>query len=520
MQEGSSRSSEAPRSAALCDPFHRAGVAVELRPDLRAPAEHARRHAAEAAAAHPTRAPRAAASRSEIERFSRSTSQARVVPASANSARSLRRRSRRARTRRPTPLRARARLRLQASRARARRVRVHAVDGVEASSERSPRRCEVPCHEPRIVAPNVRLKPAPSGTQFAVEEQQQQRAADRDREAADVEPGDGAEAELEAMNPPTTAPAIPIRTVITNPPGSLPGMIHLASTPTTSPSRSTTECPCVVPPGGAAWHRRVGRSHAESGLGRAVREQDARKICREAQAHHAREPMRSAMSPTLLCADPDRDLCQLLSRALGADGCRVVVAHDGEEALEALRTAPARSGALRRRAAGHDGLALLEAMRRSASCCGAVPVILWSVAPCTAEQIERARKLGASALLRKPVPLDALIARITKLLARERDGRAADAARSKPRVRRSVPLRGSLDGPALPRAAAPGPRPARERRAAPSRRRETQGSGVVRRTSLRSSVQPAERASRRLAAALGSHRARRARRIRAPPVAR
>ena len=150
------------------------------------------------------------------------------------------------------------------------------------------------------------------------------------------------------------------------------------------------------------------------------------------------------MSPTLLCADPDRDLCQLLARALGADGCRVVVAHDGDEALEALRRSPPDLALFDVTLPGRDGLALLEAMRRSASLAAAVPVILWSVAPCSAEQIERARKLGASALLRKPVPLDALLARITKLLARERDVRAVDAARSKARVRRSVPLRGSL----------------------------------------------------------------------------
>lgn len=156
------------------------------------------------------------------------------------------------------------------------------------------------------------------------------------------------------------------------------------------------------------------------------------------------------MSPTLLCADPDRDLCQLLARALGADGCRVVIAHDGEEALEALRRRRPDLALFDVTLPGRDGLALLEAMRRSASPAAAVPVILWSVAPCSAEQIERARKLGASALLRKPVPLDALLARITKLLARERDGRAVDAARSKARVRRSVPLRGSLAGLPFP----------------------------------------------------------------------
>ena len=37
------------------------------------------------------------------------------------------------------------------------------------------------------------------------------------------------------MKPPTNAPAIPIKTVIMIPPGSGPGMTHLASTPAMSP---------------------------------------------------------------------------------------------------------------------------------------------------------------------------------------------------------------------------------------------------------------------------------------------
>lgn len=147
------------------------------------------------------------------------------------------------------------------------------------------------------------------------------------------------------------------------------------------------------------------------------------------------------MSPTLLCADPSRDLCSILARALGADGCRVVVAHDGETALGAIRTRVPDLAILDVGLPGRDGIAVLETMRTSATPAATVPVILWSDAPCNADQVERARKLGAAALLRKPVPLDALVARVTKLLSRERDARAGDAGR----VRRSAPLRGSLE---------------------------------------------------------------------------
>ena len=43
------------------------------------------------------------------------------------------------------------------------------------------------------------------------------------------------------------------------------------------------------------------------------------------------------MRPTVLCVDDDRNLCQILGKALGGEGYAVRTAHDGEEALECLR---------------------------------------------------------------------------------------------------------------------------------------------------------------------------------------
>jgi CheY-like chemotaxis protein len=146
------------------------------------------------------------------------------------------------------------------------------------------------------------------------------------------------------------------------------------------------------------------------------------------------------MSPTLLCADPSRELCQILSRALGADGLRVSVAQDGEAALAAMRAKTPDLVILDVALPGVDGLAVLESMRTSATPAASVPVILWSDAPCSAEQVERARKLGASALLRKPVSLDALMARVSKLLSKGRRARTSDA----PPHKRPPSLRGSL----------------------------------------------------------------------------
>lgn len=143
---------------------------------------------------------------------------------------------------------------------------------------------------------------------------------------------------------------------------------------------------------------------------------------------------------TLLCADPNRELCQIVARALGADGYRVAIANDGDAAIAMVRERTPDIAVLDMALPGLDGLGVLEAMRTSASPAAAVPVILWSDVACTPEQVDRARKLGASALLRKPVPLDALVARAAKLVARERDARNSDSHRTK----RVPALRGTL----------------------------------------------------------------------------
>src|SRR5512138_1095790 len=49
------------------------------------------------------------------------------------------------------------------------------------------------------------------------------------------------------MNPPSNAPAIPIRIVTMNPPGSRPGMRNFAMTPTTRPNRIQARMP-IYPP--------------------------------------------------------------------------------------------------------------------------------------------------------------------------------------------------------------------------------------------------------------------------------
>lgn len=146
------------------------------------------------------------------------------------------------------------------------------------------------------------------------------------------------------------------------------------------------------------------------------------------------------MSPTLLCADADRRLCQILARALGIDGVRVVPAHDGEAALRAVDESSPVLAVIELGLPGRHGLAVLEAIRTRKDARAEIPALLLSAAAPTAQQVEQARRLRASAILMKPVALENLSSRIRKLLSASPGGSSSDAARP-----RAAPLRGALE---------------------------------------------------------------------------
>lgn len=149
------------------------------------------------------------------------------------------------------------------------------------------------------------------------------------------------------------------------------------------------------------------------------------------------------MSPTILCADPDRNLCQILARALGADGIRVQAAHDGEAALRAVAESRPELAVIDLGLPGRDGLAVLGAIRARQDARAGMPAIFLAAAAPSAPQVERARKLGASAILMKPVALDNLTGRIGKLLPRPSGREPAAAPHGRPV--RTAPLRGALE---------------------------------------------------------------------------
>jgi CheY-like chemotaxis protein len=122
---------------------------------------------------------------------------------------------------------------------------------------------------------------------------------------------------------------------------------------------------------------------------------------------------------TVLCADDDRSFSQILSRALGAEGFEVVTAHDGEEALASIRAATPDLLVLDVMLPRRDGFSVLEALRQEAGPAAKVPALLLSGVQGTPQYQERARSLGAHALLTKPVPLDKLMQAVHEALRSE-----------------------------------------------------------------------------------------------------
>lgn len=132
------------------------------------------------------------------------------------------------------------------------------------------------------------------------------------------------------------------------------------------------------------------------------------------------------MPGTILCVDDDRHFCQIFARALSQSGWPVETVHDGEKALGRIRELAPPLITLDIMLPRFDGFTVLEILRRDATL-SATPVLMITGCTLTPEQEQRAHSLGAAAVLRKPVPLDQLLALVRK----HATGRRPDAAAPK-----------------------------------------------------------------------------------------
>jgi CheY-like chemotaxis protein/tetratricopeptide (TPR) repeat protein len=140
--------------------------------------------------------------------------------------------------------------------------------------------------------------------------------------------------------------------------------------------------------------------------------------------------------PTVLCVDDDRNLCQIIGKALTTEGYLVRMAHDGDEALASLTEEPPDLVLLDLLLPKRDGFSVLEAVRGLKGEAAKLPVVLLSGCLRSPEYVERAQALGANALLTKPVPLEELLRTIASHL--------TTTASVEPAKKTQVPLAGSL----------------------------------------------------------------------------
>jgi two-component system, chemotaxis family, chemotaxis protein CheY len=113
---------------------------------------------------------------------------------------------------------------------------------------------------------------------------------------------------------------------------------------------------------------------------------------------------------TVLVVDDDRDIRDVLTDALEAEGYRVQTAADGQEALDWLRVAPVRPCVilLDLMMPRMDGLQFRSETLNDPAL-AVIPVVVLSADPSV---IVTAKSLNFSGALRKPVPLEALLAAV------------------------------------------------------------------------------------------------------------
>ena len=122
------------------------------------------------------------------------------------------------------------------------------------------------------------------------------------------------------------------------------------------------------------------------------------------------------MPATILCVDDDRGFCQILSRTFKQAGYHVETANDGYDALErAIKLKPALM-TLDVMLPRMDGFRVLE-MVRSDESIAKTPAMFVSGCTFTPDYEARAKALSAAAVLRKPVPLDRLLACVEEAMA-------------------------------------------------------------------------------------------------------
>jgi PAS domain S-box-containing protein len=126
-------------------------------------------------------------------------------------------------------------------------------------------------------------------------------------------------------------------------------------------------------------------------------------------------PQRWAHAPRVLLADDHEVTLQVYADLLRRQGCDVVIARDGLEAVALAQTSRPEVAVLDIQLPGMDGLAAMRQLRAEPAL-AALPLIALTALAMPGDR-ERCMAAGATAYLAKPVSLRTLLATITQVLA-------------------------------------------------------------------------------------------------------
>jgi CheY-like chemotaxis protein len=125
--------------------------------------------------------------------------------------------------------------------------------------------------------------------------------------------------------------------------------------------------------------------------------------------------------PTVLVADDEPEVLDLVRMLLEWEDYAVVEAMDGQEALEKIRSTYPDLALLDVRMPKMDGLSVLEHLQSDPGLAG-IPVVMLSVVT-TYPQVETALRQGAIAYLPKPFEIREIVRLVNQVLSSDANGR-------------------------------------------------------------------------------------------------
>jgi CheY-like chemotaxis protein len=157
------------------------------------------------------------------------------------------------------------------------------------------------------------------------------------------------------------------------------------------------------------------------------------------------------LTASILCVDDDRNLCQIVSRALRGEGYEVRTAFDGDEALDQIQHEPPDLVLLDVLLPRRDGFDVLAEIRRLPGPAAQLPVVLVTGCTPTPGYRQRADELGALELLTKPVPLERILGVVVAQVGEAKQAESARGSRASrtarpSRARRAAPEREGIAG--------------------------------------------------------------------------